>query len=289
VRTSALICVGETLWDVLPQGEFLGGAPLNVAAHARRLGVHSGIISRVGADARGQRALAEIRRRDMDVALVQVDPSLPTGIAAATLDATGSARYAFPGPCAWDAIEANDAAMAACRGAGVVYGTLAQRSAASAAALTRMLGVASWRVFDANLRAPHGDRDVAIGSLRQADFVKLNEHEVREFAGWLGTPAAPEVLAEALRADFGIRSLCVTEGARGARLWHEGVSVEEPAHRTQVVDTIGAGDAFLAMLVTELLRGAAPADAMRRAARLAAFVASRHGALPEYDAVEFRD
>lgn len=289
MRSIPLICVGETLWDVLPHGEFLGGAPLNVAAHAARLGARTGLVTRLGTDDRGRRALEEIRRRGVDPSLVQVDPARPTGVALATLDASGSATYQFPAPCAWDAIEADAATLDACRGAGVVYGTLAQRSAASASALARLLGVASWRIFDANLRTPHDGREVALGSLALADFVKLNEHEVRTFAGWLGTATTPEALAEALRTDFGIRSLCVTEGEHGSRLWHEGRFVREPAHPATVVDTIGAGDSFLAMLATELLQGRDPALAMRRAARLAALVASRAGAFPEYDPASLGD
>jgi fructokinase len=289
VSPARLLCVGETLWDVLPHGEYLGGAPLNVAAHATRLGLGVGLVSRVGNDERGRRALAEIGRRGVDAALLQVDPALPTGIAEATLDATGSASYRFPAPCAWDALAAPATALAAARGATVVYGTLAQRSASGAAALARLLDVAGWRVFDANLRAPHDGREVALDALRRADFVKLNEHEVRAFAGWLGVAAEPAVLQGALAADFGVRSLCVTEGARGARLWHDGAFVAEPAQPTEVVDTIGAGDAFLAMLVTALLCGSSPVAAMRRAARLASFVASRRGAWPDYDPARFRD
>ncbi len=167
-------------------------------------------------------------------------------------------------------------------------GGLAQRSATSAAALRTLLGIAGWRVFDANLRAPHDGREAALAGLEHAEFVKLNLHEVHAFAGWLGTAPTPAALRGALLADFGIRSLCITEGERGARLWHEGVVLEQPALPCEVADTIGAGDSFLAMLVTELLGGSDPAAAMRRATRLASFVASRTGALPDYDAARFR-
>lgn len=282
------ICVGEALWDVLPHGEFLGGAPLNVAAHATRLGLRARLLSRVGDDVRGRRALAELAARGVDSSLVQVDPLLPTGTAQATLDAAGAASYRFPASCAWDALAATPAALAAARGATVVFGTLAQRSAGGAAALATLLGVAGWRVLDVNLRAPHDGPGVALGALDHADFVKLNEFEVAAFARWLGTVPTAAGVQAALRGDFQIRSVCITEGARGARLWHDGAYVEQPAHPATVVDTIGAGDSFLAMLLAELLQGTAPGVAMDRAARLAAFVASRHGALPDYAADAFR-
>jgi fructokinase len=287
--TPAVVCIGETLWDVLPGGEFLGGAPLNVAAHLTRLGTSALLASRVGADARGRAALEAMRALGLDVALVQTDAALPTGIARAALDATGSATYEFPAPAAWDHIEADSATLAAVRAApAVVFGTLAQRSSAGAALVQRLVAAARWRVLDANLRTPHIDRRVALASLAHADFVKLNEDELTTFAGWLDTAATPEALAAALATRYGTTTLCVTLGARGALLWHEGRWVQQDAYPTRVADTIGAGDSFLAMLLTELLAGRSAELAMARAARLAAFVASQQGAVPAYRAADFR-
>ncbi len=277
-----VVCVGETLWDVLPHGEFLGGAPLNVAAHLARLGVATRLVTRIGDDRRGHDALERIRALGLDTQLVQRDAGRPTGSAEAVVDRSGSASYRFPAPAAWDALEADDAAVAAATGNTVVFGTLAQRSAASAAAIARLVAVAGWTVFDANLRAPHDDRDVALASLGRARFVKLNDDEVRVFARWLGTDPTPEALWPRLLDRFGTESLCVTEGARGARLWHAGEYVEQAAPPAVVVDTVGAGDSFLAMLVAELLRGSSASIALARAARLAAYVVSHPGATPDY-------
>jgi fructokinase len=284
-----LLCVGEMLWDVLPEGEFLGGAPLNVALHARRLGLDTQLVSRLGDDDRGRRAFDRVRALGLTGDLIQIDPTYPTGIAAATLGADGSASYQFPFPCAWDAIEAAPAALAAARGATLVYGTLAQRSETTRRSLAQLLDVAAWRVFDANLRAPHDDATVTLESLERAHLVKLNEHEVVTLAGWLDVRADADVLFDRLRSQFGTRSLCVTEGERGARLWHEGVRIVQAAVPTVVADTIGAGDSFLAMLLAELLSGESAAGAMQRAARLAAFVASQPGASPDYRAADFRN
>ena len=166
--------------------------------------------------------------------------------------------------------------------------TLAQRSAITRRALIGLLDVAAWRVFDANLRAPHDDATVTLDSLARAHLVKLNEHEVVTLAGWLDVRADADVLFDRLRSQFDTRSLCVTEGERGARLWHEGEQVIQAAVPTVVADTIGAGDSFLAVLLAELLRGEPATNAMQRAARLAAFVASRPGASPDYRAADFR-
>jgi len=289
MSAGAVACLGETLWDVLPAGEFLGGAPLNVAAHLARLGTPALLITRVGADERGRRAFAALEALGVDTSRVQVDPWLPTGEARATLDAAGAARYAFLAPAAWDRIEADEVTLErAHRAQAVVFGTLAQRSAASASTVERILEGARWRVLDVNLRAPHDHREVTLASLARADFVKLNDDELVTVAGWLGAPADAAGLLECLQARFGTTTLLVTAGAEGARLWHEGEWCEVPAPPTVVVDTVGAGDAFLAMLLAELLAGVAAPLAMARAARLAAYVASRPGATPPYDPADFR-
>ncbi|MCX7053001.1 MAG: carbohydrate kinase [Proteobacteria bacterium] len=286
---ASVLCVGETLWDVLPTGEFLGGAPLNVAAHLVRLGTPAALVSRVGIDWRGHLALERMHELHLDTSHVQTDARLPTGEARAVLDATGSASYAFLEPAAWDRIEAGDGVLdAARRSRAVVFGTLAQRAPASRSAIDEILGAAEWRVLDVNLRAPHADRDVAMRSLERADFVKLNEHELVAFARWFGIEPEPGQLQEFLALEFGTTTLCITRGPEGAVLWHEGRWTRQAAFATAVVDTIGAGDAFLAMLLSELLCGRPASLAMERAAHLAAYVASRPGAVPPYDAGQFR-
>jgi len=283
MNEARVICVGETLWDVLPEGECLGGAPLNVAYHLTQLGVEVKLVSRLGDDARGRAALTRMRSLGLDTSLVQIDTRAPTGIAEAVVDAAGVASYRGPAPAAWDFLETPEAAIAAARGATVVYGTLAQRTPAAAKAIERLLSVAPVPVFDANLRAPHDEATVALAALGKATFVKLNEEEVQRFAEWLQVAADPAVLGQTLKTRFGIETFCVTEGARGARLWHGTEEVRQAAFQTAVVDTIGAGDSFLAMLVAALGRGARAQDAMHRAAQLAAFVASCRGATPAYD------
>ncbi|MCC7462999.1 MAG: carbohydrate kinase [Gammaproteobacteria bacterium] len=279
----SLVCAGEVLWDCLPDGDCIGGAPFNVAAHAARLGWRARLVSRVGDDGRGSAARRLAVRNGIDVGLLQTDPLLPTGVAHAQLDAAGNARYRFLAPVAWDAIEATPAALdAVARADAFVYGTLAQRDARSRAALLRLIGAARFRVYDPNLREPHVDRAVALASLEQADLAKFNETECQLFCDWIGCTVRAEALHAALRTRFGVRSLCITRGAAGAVLFHGGRRYDQPAVPADVVDTVGAGDAFLAMLCVQLLGHAAPADALRRAARLAAHVVAHRGALPQY-------
>ncbi len=279
-----MLCVGETLWDVLPQGEFLGGAPLNVAAHLVRLGRPALPVTRVGDDARGAEAVRRMRSLGIATDLVQLDRELPTGEARAVIGADGAAAYAFKQPAAWDRLASTDEAVAAAAtAAAVVFGTLAQRAPESRDAIRRLVDAAEWSVLDLNLRPPHADLEVVRASLERAHLVKLNEDELHVVSGWLGIPADADSLQHALQDRFGTRSLCITMGAAGARLWHEGRWHDQPSFPTTVADTVGAGDSFLATLIAGLLANRPAATALRQAARVAAFVASQHGAIPDYD------
>jgi len=285
-----ILCAGETLWDVLPAGEFLGGAPFNVAGHAARIGAHALLATRLGKDARGRRALEQARALGVDLSLVQIDPKLPTGEARAVLDASGSAHYEFLSPAAWDALAATPALLEAAAGAdALVYGTLGQRDPRARAAIAELATRARWRVFDPNLRPPHVDRGICEDGLRGAGLVKLNEEECRVFAGWFGGDASPEGLMATLSGQFGIGALCVTLGAAGSKLNWQGQWYQQPATPTKVADTVGAGDAFLAMLVRELLTGSNATASLERASRLASYVASQSGAVPHYEAARFND
>jgi fructokinase len=287
--TPLVACFGEILWDVLPHGTFLGGAPLNLAAHLARLGCRTELISRLGPDVRGLDAWARIRELGVGMRMLQQDFSLPTGEARAALAADGSASYAFGTPAAWDAIEFEEiAAQVLPAASALVFGTLAQRDARSRSALARCLALADYRVFDVNLRVPHLDAQVARASLRESDFVKMNEEECGIVAAWLDAPDDPDALRVAIEALRGSRAvhplqLCITRGGDGALLWAEGQWHSCAAVPVTVVDTIGAGDAFLAMLLAQRLQGVAPPLALKRAAALGGFVASRAGAMPDYD------
>ena len=285
---STILCAGETLWDVLPGGEFIGGAPFNVAGHGSRLGAHALLATRLGNDARGRRALAAVKALGIDSSLVQIDPLLPTGEARAVLDASGSARYEFLSPAAWDALEVTPPLLAAAASCDAfVYGTLAQRDRRSRDTIARLAAAARWRVFDPNLRDPHIERTLCEAGLTGAGLVKINEDECRVFADWFGGGVSPDSQWMTLRARFGIGALCVTLGAAGSRLCWQERWYEQAAVPTQVADTVGAGDSSLAMLVCALLAGDDPQVSLARAARLASFVASQPGAVPTYQAAHF--
>ena len=217
LKYGPVLCIGEALWDILPTGEFLGGAPLNVAGHLSRLNVPAALLSRVGNDERGRRALDQIARLGVDVSIIQVDPDLPTGEARVVLDSAGSASYEFLRPAAWDRIDATKAALAMAQAASAtVFGTLTQREIASRATVRRLTDASRWRIFDVNLRAPYDDREAVLASLETAHLVKLNEQEVAVLAGWLGVANEVGSVQQVLSRKFGTRTLCVTRGEGGA-------------------------------------------------------------------------
>ncbi|GJG89271.1 hypothetical protein tb265_44520 [Gemmatimonadetes bacterium T265] len=327
MASSEILCVGELLWDALPAGLFLGGAPFNVACHLRAAGLAVAMVSRVGADHLGDEALRRAARYGIATDLVQVDPALPTGLVRVTLDEAGEGGFDIVAPAAWDAIELNDALLGrASEARAIVFGSLAQRSAVTRATVERLWATGALLVFDANLRAPYDDPEVVRRSLRSAAVVKVSDRELWRLASWFGLPGgapggalrrgarrgpapnvggrpntaragargdAPPVVPHgtpqsapmretvaALADAFGCRTVCVTRGGHGAALWDDGQWTEHPGFEVEVRDTIGAGDAFLAVLLAGLLAGTEARAILQHANLIAAYVATQPGAVP---------
>lgn len=280
-----ILCVGEMLWDALPDGLFLGGAPFNVARHVHTLGEEVAFVSRVGDDVLGQEALRRLRAQDLDADLVQIDDALPTGFVRVSLDrSTGEPDYEIVEPAAWDAIRLTDALQQQAEtAAAVVFGSLAQRASPSRETIQRLCEADTLRVFDVNLRPPHVDRAVIEHSLWAADVVKLNADELQRLQAWFDLSTAPEAAMGHLAATFECTAVCVTWGGEGARLWQAGTSSFHPGYAVDVEDTVGAGDAFLSALLTGLLDGRGGEPLLDLANRLGAYVAAHAGAHPSYE------
>ena len=284
MSSPGILCVGEVLWDALPAGLFLGGAPFNVACHLRAAGLPVTMVSRVGADHLGDEALRRAARYGVGTDLVQVDPSLPTGLARVTVDESGEPAYEIVAPAAWDAIESSDALdRRAAESRAIVFGSLAQRSAVTRGTIERLWSTEALLVFDANLRVPYNDRDVVRRSLVHADVVKVSGGELRQLASWFDLPGPPHQTVQtvgALSEAFGCRTICVTRGRHGAGLWRDGRWTEHPGFEVEVRDTVGAGDAFLAVLLAGLLTGAEDQALLQHASLIGAYVATQYGAVP---------
>lgn len=281
MANTEILCVGEVLWDALPAGLFLGGAPFNVACHLSAAGVPVSMVSRVGVDRLGEEALRRAARFGVGTDLVQLDPTLPTGFVRATIDDAGHAQYEIVEPVAWDAIAPTEQLLErAARARAIVFGSLAQRRQTTRATIERLWDSAALMVFDLNLRPPHEDKDVVRRSLERADVVKVTHHEMERVAQWFDLPSGDRQSAMAISQRFDCPVVCVTRGPEGAALWRDGQWLEHPGFEVEVRDTVGAGDAFLAVLLAGLLAGRESADVLQNANLIGAYVATQFGAVP---------
>jgi fructokinase len=282
--------IGEILWDLLPDGPRLGGAPFNVVAHLHRLGHEAAFLTAVGDDDLGHRAMAAMTEAGISTALVRMS-SRPTGTAGVELDAGGHPAFVIHSPVAYERATLGEPALARIRRvppSAVVFGTLAQRAPAVRAATRAVLeaGPSALRVYDVNLRDGTWTVPLVEELLGDASVLRLNDGEVSVLAPLLDLPAAEPEFAAAAAARFGLDVVCVTRGGNGAMLWAGGVITEAAGARVRVADTIGAGDAFTAGLVDGLVRGREPRAILATANALGAFVASRAGAIPEWTAAD---
>lgn len=283
----AVVCFGEVLWDCLPRGLFLGGAPMNAAYHLSRQGLRAIPVTAVGGDFLGDEARRRINAWDVDARFVQRVIDRPTGTVRATLDARGVASYEIATGVAWDRIAApTQLRRLAPAPTAIVYGTLALRDFSNRRTLQALLKAwpSAWRVVDLNLRAPFDAADAVAFALKPAQLVKLNDEELALLTGVdVNGAGALERAVRGFAERHEIARVCVTAGARGVGLWWEGAWFWEDARPVQVRDTVGAGDAFLGGLLGAWLgRGAAPARALAEAARVGEFVAGSDGATPAY-------
>ncbi len=291
-----ILGLGELLWDLLPEGPRLGGAPANFAVMAARLGNHAAILSRIGRDELGRKAIERLDPLPVDAEYVQVDPEHETGRVTVKFE-SGQPGYTIHQPAAWDFLELSDEwVRLAERADALCFGSLAQRTGSSRHTIQTLAGLArkeSVRVFDVNLRAPFYSGEVIQESLELATVMKMNDAEVPLVLRSIGL-SAPDAetgvalsvdglrdSAERLLEEFPtLRMVAITRGGQGSLLvtrteWHQhsGVGVK-------VADTIGAGDAFTAALTHYLLRGADLATLNEAGNRWGSWVASQVGAMP---------
>lgn len=281
-----IICFGEALWDILPRGIFLGGAPLNVAYHLSRLGVQARPVSAVGRDFLGDEVRRRIGEWGIDGRAVAARMRWPTGTVRATVDARGVPTFTIARDVAWDGIPFPRSLGPQVAPAAVVYGSLALRAEPNRRTLARLFRAhpTATRVLDLNLRPPFVRRDAVEFALRHAQLLKLNDEELSRLAGRRARmPAQLRAAAQRVATRWHIPEICVTAGPRGAGYWSAAGWLWEAARPVAVRDTIGAGDAFLAgFLAARLDRRATPRVALAAACRLGEFVAARDGATPPY-------
>lgn len=280
-----VVGLGEVLWDLLPGGASLGGAPSNFAYITTLMGDQGIVASRVGQDPRGLEALRRMEELGLDIDYVQTDAAHPTGTVNVELDGGGQAKFDIAHPVAWDFLEWTSSwQKLASETDAVCFGSLAQRSAESRATIQQFLRAIhskAVRVFDVNLRQSYYSQDTLAQSMKLADIVKLNDEELPRIMELSQLPHKDERnSAQRLLQAYELKLVCVTRGGRGSLLVGPHGLAEHPGFRVTVADTVGSGDAFTAGLLHEYLHGAS-LDLMNEVANLVgAWVASEVGAMP---------
>jgi fructokinase len=274
---------------MLPAGPRAGGAPFNFAFHCHQLGHPAVIVSRVGNDPLGDSLRAEVRRLGMTDEFIQVDPHHPTGAVEVQVDGSGQPRYTIAPGAAWDFLQWRDEFGPLIRSArAVCFGTLAQRNAVSRATIRRFASSFSRpqiKVCDLNLRAPFIDSEIIGHSIGLADWLKVNDSEWPVVAHLAKGESLTSSIATQWIKEQGLALACVTRGENGCAVWTDEF-VEIPGIKVTVADTVGAGDAFTAGLLTQILEGKSLPESARFANSLAALVAARPGGTPRIDRAE---
>lgn len=277
------VAYGEVLWDVFGDKKKIGGAPLNVALRMKTLGCEVTMISCVGNDEDGKAILNHVKQLGLQTDTIMVSETFPTGLVNVTLNESGSATYEINYPSAWDKIVLNNFAESLVINADVlVYGSLVCRDEVSRKSLENLLQTNIYKVFDVNLRKPHYTYEVLERLMLSADFIKFNDEEILEIATALQSPfTSLEENIHFIAEQTHTKSICVTRGKDGAVLLWKGQLYENEGYPIKVVDTVGAGDSFLAALTTSLLTGKEPQTAIDFACAVGALVAESAGANPE--------
>lgn len=286
------VCFGEVLWDNLPDGRKLGGAPLNVAYHLNKLRIPTQMLTRVGNDADGRDIMDLCHELAVPLTLFQKDQEYPTSTVEVHIDEHRDVRYEIVFPVAWDYISVSQKEIDAVQQADFfVFGSLSTRNETSYRSLQELVKHAAYKVLDINLRAPHYTKERIFELLGYADLVKMNQEELGFVADWLGLSAeyTDGERTEAVMNAFHIDEMIVTYGASGA-IYHSLLgqfSYHFPALKVEVKDTIGSGDSFLAAFLSKRCRQdkqTTPEEILEFAVTLSAFVTQSAGACPSYDA-----
>ena len=282
MKKLSIVCFGEVLWDLFPNYRKIGGAPLNVALRLASLGNNTYMISRVGDDDLGTQLLQYISSKGVAIDHIQIDNKNETGTVQVMLDNKGVASYSISHPVAWDYIDFSLAMKQLISKAdALIYGSLSSRNRHSYETLLTLLKSARYRVFDVNLRKPHYGIEHVLRLMKEANFIKFNEEELLELGTELGaTHHTLETTVEFISKLTNTDHICVTRGKDGAVLLYNNKWYYNKGYTIDVVDTVGAGDSFLAALVDQLLTKHDCQKALDFACAVGAVVAASKGANP---------
>lgn len=280
-----VVGTGELLWDLLPTGKTAGGAPINFVYHASRLGAEGYAISAIGDDDNGKEILKVLNKNNIQY-LIEKLP-YPTGTVHVDIKEDGIPQYTITERVAWDHMSpTSDAVDLAERADAICFGALGQRSQQSRETIQAILSFASdsaYRLFDINLRQHYYNKVLIEESLYLANVLKMNDDEMSELKNLFRLNGSEEEVANWFMENYNLRMVVLTAGADYSTVYTPDEVSTLPTPKVDVVDTVGAGDAFTSALVMSLLKGQSLKEAHENAVKIAAFVCSHKGAWPAYE------
>ena len=279
---------GEILWDIIDNKPYIGGAPFNLSAHLAKMGLESTLISSVGKDVLGRKALKEAEKRGINFSLISIHPNLPTGIVEVNLDERGHPTYMIKEDVAWDNIiidqDLTDG-LTKTKWEIFCFGTLAQRTKENRELLGRIMSWAHPRhvFYDVNLRQNYYRKEWIEKSLCQSSIVKLNDREALIVSELLfGETLKQENFVNRISQDYDLSIVCITHGKNGSSIYYNGKLEKIPGINGPVADTVGGGDSYSAGFLFSYLCGTSIYEAAEFAEIVGNFVVSQSGAVPKY-------
>lgn len=281
-----IVGMGEALWDVLPDGKKIGGAPANFAYHVSQFGLDSRVVSAVGDDKLGNEILQNFDEKKLHYLIEKVP--YPTGTVQVELDEAGVPRYEIKENVAWDNIPFTPALEDLAKHTrAVCFGSLAQRSIVSRDTINSFLkampdGEGQYKIFDVNLRQNFYTKEILCNAMQQCNVLKINDEELVTISRMFGYPGIDlQDKCWILLAKYNLKMLILTCGVNGSYVFVPGEISFVETPKVEVADTVGAGDSFTAAFIASLLKGKSIPNAHRTAVRVSAYVCTQNGAMPK--------
>lgn len=281
-----VVGMGEALWDVLPEGKKIGGAPANFAYHVSQFGLPSRVVSAIGNDPLGREIVENFTSKGLNHLIEEVP--YPTGTVQVEIDPAGVPQYDIKENVAWDNIPYTARLVAlAGQTRAVCFGSLAQRNVVSRDTINRFLDAMPQTadilvVFDVNLRQGFYTKEILCNSMKRCNILKINDEELVTVSRMFGYPGIDlQDKCWILLGKYNLRMLILTCGINGSYVFTPGNVSSQPTPKVEVADTVGAGDSFTAAFIASLLKGKSVTEAHALAVRTSAFVCTRKGAMPE--------
>ena len=280
-----VVGMGEALWDVLPEGKKIGGAPANFAYHVSQFGLNSCVISAVGNDALGNEIIENFTSKGLNQLIEKVP--YPTGTVQVEIDQAGIPQYEIKENVAWDNIPYTaNLEVVASRTKAVCFGSLAQRNVVSRNTINRFLDAMPKNddtlvVFDVNLRQGFYNKEILCNSMTRCNILKINDEELVTVSRMFGYPGIDlQDKCWILLGKYNLKMLILTCGINGSYVFTPGTVSFQPTPRVEVADTVGAGDSFTAAFISSIIKGKSVAEAHSLAVQTSAFVCTKKGAMP---------